>query len=447
MAQRAVGEIRAEVIVSDDVGGQVVPGSNMIRMRVDGVLGTTVTVLASGAGPQLAARRHPVRVLPRCPEPFFDREDETQQVLAELVARRSVALEAPPGMGMSTLVQHLAHEPIVTAIYGAVVCLSARGQTLDDLLQSLFTAFYTSDAPVRPTRDQLRHLLRPVNAAVFLDDVDLPIGALAELQELAPHCSFVLAGARTGEVRSVSLAGLHVDAAGQLLSHVLGHPVDRSAVYALWGLTRGAPTELIRLGTGAATYRGPLAEYVAMALQDALPPFTVVRARGPPPARPARRRAGDGAGRAAAGRDRRGARRRGMAAPVGRVRPGHRVGQRHLPVRGRRARPDGVAARGAPRGADRRVRDVGAPPPGRRPRRGCAGGAVPRPAAAGQAARSVASGARHGCAARRHLRPRRAVGRLALLPAGDAGGCARPRRPGRGGAGPAPAGHARARPR
>ncbi len=275
MTHRGVGEIRAEVVVSNDVGGQLAAGSNMIRMRVDGVLGNTIAVLPHGAGPKITTRPQSTGLLPRRPVPFFDREDETQQVLAELTAHRSVALQAPPGMGMSTLVRHLARHPGIAAVHGAVVCLSARGQSCDDVLQALFTAFHTSDGPVRPTRGQLRHLLRPVHAAVLLDDVDLPAGGLAELQDMAPNCVFVLAGAHTDEIRSVPLSGLPVDAAGELLAHVIGYPVDRSTVYALWGLTRGAPAGLVQLGASAGAYPGPLAEYVTAALHEALPPFTV----------------------------------------------------------------------------------------------------------------------------------------------------------------------------
>ena len=76
------------------------------------------------------------------------------------MAAPAVALQAPPGMGMSTMVHHLARHPDIAAVHGAVVCLSARGHSRDDVLQALFTAFHTSDGPVRPTRGQLRHLLR-----------------------------------------------------------------------------------------------------------------------------------------------------------------------------------------------------------------------------------------------------------------------------------------------
>ncbi len=269
MAQQGVEEVRAEVTVTGGVG-QLKAGPNTVRMRVDGTWGNVVTV-APKDGATVAARPHPVRLMPS-PTPVFDRVDETRQVLAELAAGRSVALQASPGMGASTLLRHVAHH-----LTGPVVCLSARRQTLDDLLQALFTDFYATDGPVRPTRDQLRHLLPPVHAAVLLDDVDLPAAAVAELQELAPNCTFVLAGRRPGGLPGVPLSGLHIDPAGELLARVMGHPVDRSAVYALWGLTRGAPAGLVQLGVSAATYPGPLEAFVSAALR------TRVRRRSPSP--------------------------------------------------------------------------------------------------------------------------------------------------------------------
>ena len=191
MAHRGVGEIRADITVTGDVVGLLARGTNTLRMRVERVRGNAVTVRPPSA-PDVVARPYPVRRLPRRPAAVFGREDETEQVLAELAAYGSVALQASSGMGATTVLRHVAHHPDIAAAYGAVVCLSARGQSRDDLLQALFATFF--DAPLRPTHGQLRQLLRPVRAAVFLDDVDLPLADVAELQYLLPNCGFVLAG-------------------------------------------------------------------------------------------------------------------------------------------------------------------------------------------------------------------------------------------------------------
>ena len=271
MAHRGAGEIRADVTVTGDAIGQLARGRNTLRMRVDRVRGNAVTVRPAAA-PGVVLRW--VRFPPGPRGPVFGRDDEVEQVLAELAAYGSVALQAPPGMGATTVLRHLAHHPTLAADYGGVVCLSARDLSRDDLLQTLFTTFCTTDVPMRPTLEQLRELLRPARAAVLLDDVELSAADVAELQYLLPNCGFVFAGRNVGGVmRSVKLDGLTVDAAGELLAHVLGEPVERSVVYALWGLTRGTPAALIQLGLSASTQ--PTAEFVASALDEGPPPFAV----------------------------------------------------------------------------------------------------------------------------------------------------------------------------
>ena len=124
MAHRGAGEIRADVTVTGDAVGQLAHGRNTLRMRVDRVRGNAVTVRpAAAAGVVLRWVRFP----PGPRGPVFGRDDEVEQVLAELAAYGSVALQAPPGMGATTVLRHLAHHPALAAAYGGVVCLSAAG--------------------------------------------------------------------------------------------------------------------------------------------------------------------------------------------------------------------------------------------------------------------------------------------------------------------------------
>ena len=81
-----------------------------------------------------------------------------------------------------------------------------------------------------------------------------------------------------GGGRSVPLSGLPADAAGMLLAHALGHPAaarDQGAVYALWGLTRGAPARLIQLAVNATAYPGSLEAFANAAMHEGPPPFAV----------------------------------------------------------------------------------------------------------------------------------------------------------------------------
>ena len=162
-------------------------------MRVDRVRGNAVTVRRRPPQQASSALRS---ALPARPAgPVFGRDDETEQVLAELAAYGSVALQAPPGMGATTVLRHVAHHPALAAAYGGVVCLSARGTS------PATTSSRPSSPPSTPPTcrcgppaSSCGELLRPVRAAVLLDDVDLPAADVAELQYLLPNCGFVLAG-------------------------------------------------------------------------------------------------------------------------------------------------------------------------------------------------------------------------------------------------------------
>jgi len=128
MAQRAAGEIRADVTITGDDVGQLAHGRNTLRMRVDRVRGNAVTVRPPAA-PEVLVR--PVRLLPARPTPVFGREDETEQVLAELAAYGSVALQAPPGMGATTVLHHVAHDPALSVILFVVGAILALYSLLD----------------------------------------------------------------------------------------------------------------------------------------------------------------------------------------------------------------------------------------------------------------------------------------------------------------------------
>ena len=254
------------------------------------------------------------------------------------------------------------------------------------------------------------------------------------------------APAPAGSMRTVPLSGLPVDAAGELLAHVVGTPLrPQRGVRALGGRpgrargARPARGERERVPDGGVRRGGPARRRAAVHRGHAA---------GPAAARAARGRARRRAVRGAADGGLRPTRRGGADAPVGRLRAGDGVRRRHLRVRGRRAGPGGVGIAAAPcgagRGRSRRGR-VATPTPcssraARRSRCGCCR-TWPGSNRSWRAVLAI------GGSARRRLRPRGPLGRLALLPAGDAGGRARPRRPGRGGLGAAPARHRRALPR
>ena len=448
MAHRGAGEIRADVTVTGDAVGQLAHGRN-----------TVPDAGRPGAGqhghrpPGRRSRRRPAPG-PAASRPARGRSSTATtrssrcspswRRTAPSRCRRRPAWAPRRFCGTSPTTPR---SPPSTAGW----CASRPAdQSRDDLLQALFTTFCTTDVPMRPTLEQLR--AAPATGARR--------GAPRRRRAVrrrrrraavpAPELRFRARRARNvgGVMRSVTLAGLTVDAAGELLAHVVGEPVDRSVVYALWGLTRGAPAGA-HPARRSARARTRTAEFVPTALRRGA---AAVHRRLP-------------AGPAAAGAARRGARRRAVrAAARGRVRRARRrrdgcAGGSSCGLvtasdtgtyrfAGGELDPIGGAAAATPRRAGGGVRDVGPPPP-RTPSSSRVGSAEPfrvlqEVARRQQSWRAVlAIGAVLDVA----YAARGPLGRLALLPAGHAGGRARPRRPGRGGHGPAPARHRRARPR
>ncbi|HYO36010.1 MAG TPA: PASTA domain-containing protein [Geodermatophilus sp.] len=267
--------------VGGDVSGQLVVGSNNVVMRVDTVLGNLVTVLPPDARANVRPRPVPISLVPRRPAFLVGRRQETALAVEALSMRRPVELSGPPGMGKSTLLRSLAHQMPIADACGGMAHLSARGLSRDDLLKVLFDVFYSADIPVKPTEGELRHYLQHVRAALLLDDVALPDDEVAEVEDHAPACGFILTTASApdaSEALSIELAGLRGGDARELVGHALGRsvgPEEQPAIDALCDLVRGAPAGLLRLAAAARTFDGTLAEFAQSAAVSGAPPIPV----------------------------------------------------------------------------------------------------------------------------------------------------------------------------
>jgi hypothetical protein len=279
VAGQAVGEIRANVTVGGDVSGQLAVGSNIVQMRVDTVLGNLITVLPKGARAKITARPVPISLVPRRPAVMFDRQHETALAVDAISTRRPVELYAPAGMGKSTLLRSLAHHTPVGEVCGGVAHLSARGLSHDDLLQCLFDVFYSSDIPVKPSPGELRHYLQHVHAALLLDDVELPDEDVADLEDYAPECGFVLttrSAHAASDAQPIPLRGLRGADASALIAHALGRPLqpdEQDVIDGLCDLVQGAPAGLLRLAAAARDFHGTLADFAATARAAGVPPI------------------------------------------------------------------------------------------------------------------------------------------------------------------------------
>jgi hypothetical protein len=131
-----------------------------------------------------------------------------------------------------------------------IIHLSIYHQPLDDLLHSLFDAFYESDRPFKPTSVRVKHNIQNKQALILLDDIGLTRNEVQTLMHTASACTFVLASSDRflwGEGRTLTLKGLTPDAAYQLMERELGwsRSKDRSEVEALV-VADGSPLSLLQ---------------------------------------------------------------------------------------------------------------------------------------------------------------------------------------------------------
>ncbi|MGI5133175.1 choice-of-anchor D domain-containing protein [Pseudonocardia sp. CA-107938] len=256
----ALGDVHADVHVAGDMQGQIAVGNNIVQI---GVMHGNVVVPATSI-PQPVRRPEPLRVIPRPPVPFHGRRTEAALLVAEARTGRVVAVQGPPGIGRSTLLRHVAtHRDLASVIY-----FSARDATLDDAVQMLFEACYSSVTAVKPTLAQARLWLGDIRAAVVVDDI--PAAHVTRLVDVAPRCGFVVAPVNGGPagVRSVPLSGLATDEARALLEHGLGRPLLPSETYAadrLCMLAGNAPNRVLAAAAAARNSGRPLPEFAESA--------------------------------------------------------------------------------------------------------------------------------------------------------------------------------------
>jgi LysM repeat protein len=249
------------------VSGQVAVGRHVLQ--IGSVHGGVVNVALSDQQPRLRPRPAPVILRPRPLLGLVDRETEVGAATGALRSATPVAFHGQDGLGKTALLRHLAHHAATSSFSDGVVYLSARRQSVDDLLQSLFDAFYESDVPFKPTGAQARHALQGKRALILLDDVCLARDEVETLLDAAPGCAFLLASAERclwGEGRALGLHGLPPDDGLALVERELGRPLspeERPSAQALCAALEGHPLHIIEAAAMAREEGLLLAEVVS----------------------------------------------------------------------------------------------------------------------------------------------------------------------------------------
>jgi DNA-binding IclR family transcriptional regulator len=239
------------VHIEGGVSGQVAIGNNILQ--IGNVHGGVVNVMMPGQKVQPQPRPTPVDLRPRPFPDLLDRETEVKTTTAALQSAKPVEFHAAAGLGKTALLRHLAHHPTAATFPDGVVYLSARRQPVDDIIQSLYNAFYTSDAPYKPTDAQLKHDLQNMRALILLDDVELAREDAEKLMNVAPTCAFLMGSQERrlwGEGQSLALEGLPPGDAIALIERELGRsltPEERPVAQELCTSSKGSPLALIQM--------------------------------------------------------------------------------------------------------------------------------------------------------------------------------------------------------
>jgi hypothetical protein len=174
-------------------------------------------------------RATPVVVRPRSMRGLFGRQAELDAIFSALASGLPVEISGRPGIGKTALLRSLAYHPSAASFPDGIVYVTARHQSSADLQQYIFSAFYESDEIRKPTAADIRGALQDKRVLILADDVQMKREELEQLLDAAPRSAFVVATREQrlySEVRHLTLDGLAVDDAVQLLEREIAHPLE-----------------------------------------------------------------------------------------------------------------------------------------------------------------------------------------------------------------------------
>ena len=216
---------------------------------------------------------------PQLPEPLrrpamLGREQQSAEALAAMRAGRPAGFHAACGYGKTTLLQHIAAE---AHEQGAASCVYMRAgrDRVGDLLQRLVAQLFSSDQPVKLTREQCAHLLGQVSAVVALDDISLGPGQVSYLLDVLAGCNVVVGSASPVLGRrggSQDLPGLSDGAALALLTGDLGRPLTSQEIPAARELAGAVDGQPLHLRQAAALVRDGRHSFQSLARKAARDP-------------------------------------------------------------------------------------------------------------------------------------------------------------------------------
>ncbi|HKY55168.1 MAG TPA: hypothetical protein VJM08_12715 [Anaerolineales bacterium] len=264
--------VEADLYIKGDVGGQVVVGNYNVLIKDSN--GCVVNVAHSSDRPGYSTRTFPVKLHPSAFPSLLDRVEESASVKVAIQASTQVSIFGEEGIGKTSFVRRLIHLPDLPSFSAGVVYLDVSGRGLDDVLQSLFDAFYESLPEFKPRDATIRLALQGLTALVFLDGLDIARDEIVSLLNAAPNCTFILSSVeRTlwGEGQIISLRGLPENDALTLFQRELGRSLneeEQATVRKICILLQGHPLRILQAASLVHERSKPISELLEELQRD-----------------------------------------------------------------------------------------------------------------------------------------------------------------------------------
>lgn len=259
------GGVQAEF--KQDVSGNLIIGNHNVQINAQH--GSIVNVIQKEDRPRRIARETPVRILPRRFDDLLDRRAEVDQAVKSLSTQRPLDIYAQSGMGKTSLLRFLSRHSLTSAFPDGVIYLRVAAQPLEDLLQSIYDAFYEYTAPYKPSQGEIRQGLQDRQALIVLDDVALERQEVETLMDAAPESNFLLASADRrlwGQGDLIALPGLPEAEGAALFERELGRhlePGESEQVRALCVRLHGHPLRILQAASLVREAGMPIAQVAA----------------------------------------------------------------------------------------------------------------------------------------------------------------------------------------
>ncbi len=264
----AASEGDVSINIGGNMSGQLIVGDNnqAFSYTYNVETGGVVNVATP---PTIRPRPIPIALKPRPFKHLLDRKTVLPLLKKTLLERLPVEVFAEAGFGKTSLMRHLAHDQSVTdAFSDGVVYLAVHRQMAEDLLQSLYDAFYEAMPAFKPSQGQLRQALKDKQALVILNGLKLAKDGVAELLSILPKCTFVLvseAQVYWQDGAAIALLGLPLLESITLIQKDLGRPLtepEQGAAQFLHTEFSGNPLQLRRIAAQARTTAQSLVDIV-----------------------------------------------------------------------------------------------------------------------------------------------------------------------------------------